>query len=112
MDTTARYRVQEVLKFLCSFWVDNSTYGMNLDTWQSQSDSKIEENLNLIMAGLNLTDTAIEYGFTKVAFNEDFLVYLIHIFAFYIKKEKYFSEDVPIGKFFMNLKPMKKFQKI
>ena len=57
----------------------------------------------MISAALRLTDTAIEYGFTKLSFNEDFLVYLVHVFAEYIKDEPYFDKNLPIGHFFITI---------
>jgi hypothetical protein len=37
---------------------------------------KLMENLNMIYTGLKLTDVAIQYGFTTIVFNQDFITSL------------------------------------
>jgi len=59
--------------------------------------------LKLILAGLKLTKTAIEFGFTKVSFNEDFMVLLTHMFATLIHNERYYSKNLAIALIFMDI---------
>jgi len=55
------------------------------------------------LAGLKLTKTAIEFGFTKISFNEDFLVLLTHMFATLIHNEHYYNKDLAIAKIFKDI---------
>ena len=78
LDLSRQKTVKSINNILWNFWQSSDLFKPIIE---KHDHSKSEEILKVILSGMKLTKSAIEFGFTTRKFNQAMIVFLSHIFA-------------------------------